>query len=113
MQKYLPEIVKDKRFGRLQTPVQIAIKNKKPQHWSYDLGGEFTLKKGEVGKYMKGLGSFKAELLREIVQQDGIENMIKLFELDDSNVLNDWLSGDRADARKEYIANNKFDITGI
>ena len=113
MQKYLPEYIKNGRFGKLNTPVQIAIKNKKPQHWSYDLGGEFTLKKGEVGKYMKGLGSFKAELLREIVQQDGIENMIKLFELDDSNVLNDWLSGDRADARKEYIANNKFDITGI
>jgi len=111
--KYLPEYINQKRFGELQTPVQIAIKNKKPMHWIYELGTDFKLNKGEVGKYMKGLGSYKSELLKHIVKTDGIENMVKIFELDNIDILDDWLSSKKADKRKEYIKNNEFDITGV
>jgi len=112
-QKYLPNIIEEKRFGELQTPVQIALKNKKPVHWSYELGTKFDLNTGEQGKYMKGLGSFKSELLKHVVKTDGIENMIKIFNLDDENILDDWLNSDKSDIRKEYIKANVFDITGI
>ena len=112
-EKYLPEYLEMKRFGELQTPVQVALKNKKPQRWNYELGVKLELKSGEVGKYMKGLGSFKSELLKHIVKKDGIQNMIKIFELDNKNVLDNWLSNSKSDIRKEYIKNNEFDITGI
>ena len=111
-EKYLPELLHDVKFGELQTPVQIALKNKKPTKWIYDLGANFELGPGETGKYMKGLGSYKPELLKHIVKKDGIEKMIKLFELDDKELLDDWLSGTKADTRKKYIGANEFDITG-
>ena len=89
------------------------MKNKKPIRWNYNLGATFELKKGEVGKYMKGLGSYKPELLKHIVDVDGISNMIKIFNLDNDTILDDWLNGEKSDTRKDYISKNVFDITGI
>jgi len=111
--KYLPEYLEEKRFGELQTPVQVAMKNKKPIHWIYELGSTLKLKPGEVGKYMKGLGSWRAEHLKYVVKTDGIENMINIFDVDDNVIIDDWLNGKKADIRKEYIKENEFDITGI
>jgi len=111
--KYLPELLEAKKFGELQTPVLIALKNKKPIRWSYELGANFPIKPGENGKYMKGLGSYKPELLKHIVKTDGIENMINLFDLDDHDILDDWLASNKADTRKIYISQNEFDITGV
>jgi DNA topoisomerase-2 len=112
-QKYLSEYIIDNRFGELQTPVQAAIKNKKPVRWIYELGETLKLNKGEVGKFYKGLGSWKPEDLKKVVQADGIENMISLFEIDDHTILDNWMNSDRADVRKVYLTNNEFDITGI
>ncbi len=112
-QRYLPQDLEKLKFGTLQTPVQIALKNNKPVRWSYELGTTFELKKGETGKYMKGLGSFKSDLLKYIVKIDGIENMIKVFEVDNHDIIDNWLNDNKSDKRKEYISSNTFDITGI
>ena len=111
--KYLPEYLQNGRFGELATPVQAVIKNKKLQRWVYTLGDPLNLKAGETGKYYKGLGSFKSADLAHIVKTDGIENMIQLFNLDDKQILNDWLAGNKADKRKEYLSNNYFDIATV
>jgi hypothetical protein len=71
------------------------------------------LKSGETGKYMKGLGSYKPELLKQIIQKDKIENMMKIFEIDDKNILDDWLSDDKVETRKSMLSKNHFDITGV
>jgi len=112
-QRYLPEILEQNKFGELQTPVLIALKNKKPVRWTYELGKKFPLKSGETGKYMKGLGSYKPELLKHIVKTDKLENMIKLFDVDDETILDDWLSGDKVETRKMMLSKNVFDITGV
>jgi topoisomerase-4 subunit B len=111
--RYLPDLLSNGTVGELNTPVQIAMKNKKPIRWNYNLGATFELKKGEVGKYMKGLGSYKPELLKHIVDVDGISNMIKIFNLDNDAILDDWLNSEKSDTRKDYISKNVFDITGI
>jgi DNA gyrase/topoisomerase IV subunit B len=111
--KYLSELLDQNKFGELQTPVQAAIKNKKLQRWSYELGKGIELKKGEVGKYFKGLGSWNAKDLKHVVQTDGIENMINMFTIDDDKIIDNWLNSKMADIRKEYISMNEFDITGI
>ncbi len=111
--KYLPMYIEESKFGELQTPVQVVMKNKKPIRWNYELGVALDLKPGETGKYMKGLGSFKSKDLEYIVKTDGIENLINLFDLDDTEILDDWLSGKKADKRKEYLKANTFDITGV
>jgi len=89
------------------------MKNKKPVHWEYELGKGIALKKGETGKYMKGLGSFRSDVLKHVVKTDGIINMISMFNVDDHTLVDNWLSDEKADARKEYINANDFDITGI
>ena len=110
--RYIPDYLKDSRFGELQTPVQIVLKNKNPIRWVYEIS-DLKLKAGEQGKYMKGLGSYTEKNLRHIVKTDGIENMINMFNLDDASVLDDWLSGSKADVRKEYLQNNTFDISEV
>ena len=111
--RYLPDILESNKFGELRTPVQAVLKNKKLQRWTYDLGTNMEIGHGEIGKYFKGLGSWDTKKLKEVINKDGIENMIRLFELDSLDILDDWLAGDKAVKRKEYISNNTFDITGI
>jgi DNA topoisomerase-2 len=111
--KYLPEYIEEHRFGELRTPVQAVIKNKKIIRWIYDLNESLDLKKGETGKYYKGLGSWKAKDLEQVIKTDGVENMVSLFNVDDDDIVDDWLSSKKADKRKEYIQDNVFDITGI
>lgn len=110
--RYLPEYLTEKRFGELRTPVQAGVKNGKIIHWEYDLGA-LKLKAGETGKYFKGLGSWKAVDLKQVVKKDGILNMIRLFNVDSKEVLDDWMNGKKADKRKEYLNNNIFDITEV
>ena len=111
--KYLPELLEKQKFGELQTPVQIITKNKKTVRWNYIIGKKIDLKKGEVGKWMKGLGSWNAKDLKYVAQTDGIENMINLFSIDDNTMIDDWLNSKKADIRKEYISKNEFSIEGV
>jgi len=112
-QRYLPDIISQGKFGELRTPVQAVITNKKLTRWVYELGADLKLKNQEVGKYFKGLGSWKSKDLAQVVKTDGIENMIRIFDIDDEVIVDDWLSSAKADKRKEYLQNNVFDITGV
>lgn len=111
--RYLPEYLEESRFGELSTPVQAVIKNKKMVRWIYDMSDGLNLKSGESGKYFKGLGSWKEKDLAHVVKTDGITKMLRMFDLDDVEVLDNWLSGSKSDERKEYLRNNHFDITSI
>ena len=107
--KYLPEY-KDK-FGVLNTPVLLVKKNNKVLRWAYNLSDDLKLQPGEKAKFLKGLGSSNADELKEIIKKDGLENMIRLIQFNDDEIMNDWLSGDSSDKRKEYLMNNFFDIS--
>jgi DNA gyrase/topoisomerase IV subunit B len=113
--KYLPEYIEGNRFGEFNTPVQCVLKNKKMLRWIYNIGDPLNLKAGEVGKYFKGLGSWKAKDLEHVVKTDGITNMIEMFSMDDQDkiIVDDWLNGSKADRRKEYLRDNVFDITAV
>lgn len=113
MYKYLPDYISNKRFGELKTPVQAVLKNKKIIRWIYNPSDGLNLKAGESGKWMKGLGSWKEKDLEHVVKTDGIENMLKLFDLDSLEILDDWLNSSKSDKRKEYLHSNFFDITGV
>ena len=111
--KYLPEYLENSRFGEFVTPVQAVIKNKQIQRWVYSTNDALNLKSGESGKYFKGLGSWKEKDLEHVIKTDGTLKMLKMFTLDDKEVMDDWLSGSKADKRKEYLRDNYFDITSI
>jgi DNA gyrase/topoisomerase IV subunit B len=108
IKKYLPEY--KGKYGVLDTPVLLVKKNNKIVRWYYSLQDDTKLKSGEKVKFLKGLGSSNSQELKEIVKQDGLENMIKIFEFDDEKILDDWLNGNKSDKRKEYLLQNEFSI---
>ena len=108
VEKYMPDM--KSRVGVLNTPVKAAKKGKKLLRWTYELSGELQLKSGEELKYFKGLGTWTKDDLKQIIDKDGLDKMIDIFEFDDIEVLDDWLNDKKADKRKEYIMANEFDI---
>lgn len=108
--KYLPEYMD--RLGMLQTPIMTVVKNKKLVSWSYNLGDSPKLKAGESIAYKKGLGSWKEAELKEIIQKDGLENLIQMIKMDQPELIDEWLGSDSA-PRKEYILANDFSIAKL
>lgn len=99
------------RFGRLETPVKVITKDDEPVRWAYSVSEPLEAKRGEVFIYMKGLGGW-GEDLGVVIEKDGLENMIKLYNFDDDKILLDWLDKDSA-PRKEYIMANDFSIDSV
>ena len=110
---YLPNMLKNKQIGMLQTPLLGIKKDNKLVDWVYrldDLTDAHT-KKGVI-KYYKGLGTWKPNDLTIVVQKDKIDNMINVFEYDEeseSSILG-WFSKDTVEYRRERILNNEFSL---
>ena len=101
------------KIGILNTPVKAVSKNKKLIRWVYNLNDSLELKRGEELKYFKGLGRWNKNDLKAVVEKDGLEKMIDMFEFDNENIIDDWLNDKKADIRKTYIMNNDFDIVKV
>lgn len=65
--------------------------------------------------YYKGLGSWKAKELKQLVEKHGLDKFIKTLEYDEKSidVIDDWLNRKKADVRKEYLRQNEFSIFSI
>lgn len=109
--KYKPDL-KDK-FGRLNTPVKMILKNNKPVRWTYDIQEDLTAKSNEVSKYFKGLGAWSKELLEHVIETDGIEKMIEIYNFDDFEIIKNFLSSEESDKRKKYISEHEFSIASL
>ena len=97
------------RVGMLQTPVIAVTKNGKVQRWTYSLDGTVEVKRGESVDYKKGLGSWDPDELKEIISQEGLDNMVSAVDFDTVEIMDEWLGDDSA-PRKKYIIANKFNI---
>ena len=106
IQKYLPEY-SDKLY-MLQTPIMAKIKNNRILKWSYKIQSD-----GDFNKYFKGYGSWKKEWLKSVIEKDGLEKMLEKIEINDEEILDDWLSNKKSNKRKEYIQNFSLDIDKI
>jgi len=111
IERYLPEY--KGRVGVINTPVKAAIKNDKMVRWVYGLQDDLNLRSGETLKYFKGLGTHTKKTLGVVVEKDGLEKMIDIFEWDDLEMLDNWLNDKKADIRKDYIMNNEFSIAKL
>jgi len=104
--KYFPNELKNGMLGRLQTPVFFTRgKDKNPKEWFYNLRDI----PDERGEYMKGLGSWEPEDLEYIIQKDGLESMINIFEDTCNLTIDEWLGKD-SEPRKKYIQANDFEL---
>ncbi len=111
--RYLQEELEAGMLYRLNTPVMALLdKNKLPKEWVYDLAGTLKEKSGLTFKYFKGLGSWTPIQMKEVIEKDGINNMLVQisYNKDDDETIDDWYSDKKADKRKEYILNNDFDL---
>lgn len=110
---YLLDLLKKNRIGMLQTPLLGIKKNNKLVDWVYridDLTPKIEAK--GVCKYYKGLGSWKESDLKEVVQKDGINKMIDIFEFDDKaeETIIGWFDSNKVDFRKKRIQDNEFSL---
>lgn len=109
--RYLPEL--KGKLGILNTPVIAIKKGNVLQRWHYSMNDDIKVKSGETSKYFKGLGSWKETDLKFVVQKDGLDKMIELFEFDSDEVIDDWFGDTKQDKRKEYIQANNFSIAKV
>ena len=119
--KYCPSIIKEGHLKKLMTPIICMKDNKgeiKEMFFDFDTYNDW-LKKNANTKlkvhYYKGLGSWKAVELKQLVKKHGLSMFIKTLEYDEKSVavIDDWLSRKKADVRKEYLRNNTFSIFSI
>lgn len=110
--KYLPEL--KGRIGMLQTPVIGVSKKGEIVDWHYNLSDSVKLKSGETANFMKGLGSWDSDDLKQVVKKDGLDKMINILEFDSEadKVIEEWLGND-SEPRKKYILQNNFSIAKL
>jgi len=108
--RYLPEL--KGKIGILDTPVMAITKKNKLTNWCYNLSDEVKLKTGEISNFRKGLGSWDSDDLKEIVQKDGLDKMIKIIDFDSDEIIEEWLGND-SEPRKKYILANDFSIAKV
>lgn len=111
--RFTPDLIKQKRICFLNTPIMYTKgRNERADNWIYNLHDVDKLK-GKI-YYSKGLGSWKKEDLKFIIEKDGLNNMIQVFENDETTkeYINLWM-GNNADLRKEQIKGLSFNYGSI
>ena len=106
--KMLPEF-KDK-FARFNTPVKVVFKNKVPVKWTYDINENLKANKNETFRYLKGLGSLTKEIMETVLKVDTFDKMLVDLKFDSDSIINDFMSENESDTRKDYIRNRDFSI---
>ena len=104
----LPEF-KDK-FARFNTPVKVVFKNKVPVKWTYDINENLKANKNETFRYLKGLGSLTKEIMETVLKVDTFDKMLVDLNFDSDSIINDFMSENESDTRKDYIRNRDFSI---
>ena len=76
------------------------------------------LKAKQTLKYYKGLGSFRAETLKQLIESGGgLENFVEDLNIDDESekILDDWI-GEKPEnvlSRKDYLRSYQLDINKV
>ena len=111
--KYLPDMLKNKQVGMLQTPLLGIKKDNKLIDWVYRIDDltEAHTKKGNV-KYYKGLGTWKESDLKVVIEKDTVVKMIDFFEYDEDadSTIKGWFDEKMVEYRRERILNNEFSL---
>lgn len=116
--RFAPNIIKQGRLKILKTPLLLAFKNDKLVAWFYDFESYAKFEKENPGcryEYNKGLGSNDVDVMEQIKNKDGLNNMIETIEWEDNfkDLLNLWFKKDLSDKRKKVIKENPFNINAL
>lgn len=127
--KLAPGLFNQRRICRLITPLAVlyADKSKKKilnyfytldEYKAFESAKPDVVKKGVVC-YYKGLGSWSKDEFQRLFasSKNGIEDFLEPITLDDvkkdTEILDDWLSDEKSDKRKEYLRKYTLDINQV
>jgi hypothetical protein len=94
----------------LRTPIVVLKKKDKIIHHFFDLNEFKTFEKEKTLKgfdceYKKGLGSWKKDDLKQLIDENGFDYFIEELTFDDQapEIIHNWMSSKTSDIRKKYI----------
>ena len=115
--RFVPDVIKSGKVCFLRTPLIAGKRKGKIEVYFFSLGEykkycETHKTSGLDFHYYKGLGTWKKEDLRDIIDRDGIDNFIVELEYDAEapKLLSDWLGHANANKRQDYLRGKSFDI---
>ena len=118
--KYCQWLLDDKRIKILKTPMIVLKQKDKIIKFFFNFNEyneycqKYDILKYDL-KYVKGLGSFKKDELKQLLNENGLDYFIDTLNPDEEThkIINNWLGKDNSDIRKEMLRNNKFNIFNI
>jgi len=119
-ERYAPEVLTNKMVSKLKTPLIVLRKGDKVCEFFFDFNefNDWQRKHSLNGyqvHYKKGLGSWKKEELKQVIDKIGFDALVEPFERDSetNKYIDDWLSDKKVEARKEYLRHNTFNIQSM
>lgn len=107
-----PNIIKQGRVCRLETPLLIGSKGEKIEEYYFTLPDKSKMKKNLEYFYLKGLGSWTKNRFNQILEKEGgLEKLMVSYTLDDKTdeSINKWF-GKESDGRKDALRGKEFHI---
>ena len=107
-----PNIIKQGRVCRLETPLLIGSKGEKIEEYYFTLPDKSKMKKNLEYFYLKGLGSWTKNRFNQILEYEGgLEKLMVSYTLDDKTDenINKWF-GKESDGRKDALRGKEFHI---
>ena len=123
-QKYANWLVNNKMIKYLKTPIAAIVENKQIKKYWFTLKemneylSKNKIKSNQTLKYYKGLGSFRAETLKQLITLGGgLENFLEDLILDEqsNNILDNWIGEKQENIqfRKDNLKKYQLDINLI
>lgn len=122
---FAPRVIREGRLLRLVTPLVILFDRKKkiPERWFFSLE-EYSeeSRKNDFSiyepRYYKGLGSFKGDELRYVIDaMGGMDSMLRPFVTSgyerDDECLRKWFSNKSTDLRKQGLEGIEFNLSSV
>ena len=107
-----PNIIKQGRVCRLETPLLIGSKGEKIEEYYFTLPDKSKMKNNLEYFYLKGLGSWTKNRFNQILEYEGgLEKLMVSYTLDDKTdeSINKWF-GKESDCRKDALRGKEFHI---
>lgn len=107
-----PEMLKQGRICRLNTPLLIGLKGDKVEDYYFNLPNEIEMKKNLNYFYLKGLGSWTKSRLNQVIEKEGgMEKLLMPFEYDNKaqETIQNWFGND-SEPRKVALRGREFHI---
>ena len=107
-----PNIIKQGRVCRLETPLLIGSKGEKIEEYYFTLPDKSKMKKNLEYFYLKGLGSWTKNRFNQILEKEGgLEKLMVSYALDDKTdeSIKKWF-GKESDGRKDALRGKEFHI---